>query len=217
MLNLIKTAAIGPQWDYAKEVITRIRKDFPDAYIAGGYIRDLMLNMRPKDVDVFIEHNERVDEIFVSSQIHTKEIVGCRYMAQAEVTRVWDCVAAPEPHENTLSSLKSLIQRFRTEHELGTPVQIIMLAPGIKLADRIARYDFGFCQAMFDGENVYCTNHFLNDIVSNTATLTWCEDHEQFQRSMRRFDRFQERNPSLKLKFTVDTERFNAVDSVLFI
>lgn len=37
----------------ARAILKGIRKDYPDAFIAGGYLRDLFCKREPKDLDIF--------------------------------------------------------------------------------------------------------------------------------------------------------------------
>lgn len=173
---------------HLKPIINRVKQFFPTAKIAGGAIRDKILGVNHKDVDVFIEHHDTPDENM--KVIHCTEMLSAKYMPQTEVTRIWD------------------VTPVDSEVDLPSGVQIIMLQKGLTLEERIVQYDFGFCQCFYDGEAVYVTEAFLEDVKNNTATLTHCEDDVQYARSMRRFARFADKFKGLTLKYTPDTVRF---------
>lgn len=172
-LNLDKTLI-----QHGLNVLKEIRESIPDAVITGGYLRDSFNGIKPKDIDIFFPNmpKEEIDPIMTA--MHYVEMYGATYMPQSEVTRIWD-----------------------SPRWFGQPpIQLIMLAPGYKIEDRIQEYDFGFCQIWSDGEDVYCTDNFLKDQEDSTITLVYCEDHTQFRRSMRRFDRFRQKYPHRRLR-----------------
>lgn len=39
--------------DAGLKALRRIREDYPDAFLAGGYLRDLVAGVEPKDIDIF--------------------------------------------------------------------------------------------------------------------------------------------------------------------
>lgn len=166
------------------KILKFIQKDIPGASLAGGYLRDAVLGGTPKDIDIFIPYVEPYVIDRVMQSYSAVEMKGAKYMPQQEVTRIWDVV----------DSIKT---------ELSTrklPVQIIMLNKGLNIEERIQQYDFGLCQIWTEGEIVYCTQSFVDDVNNKTCSLIVCEDDTQFQRSMRRFDRFKQRYPDLQLK-----------------
>jgi hypothetical protein len=178
------------------KILKFIQNDIPGASLAGGYLRDAVLGGTPKDIDIFIPYVEPYVIDRVMQSYSAVEMKGAKYMPQQEVTRIWDVVDNYElnPILDTVDSIKTELSNRKL------PVQIIMLNKGLNIEERIQQYDFGLCQIWTEGEVTYCTQGFVDDVNNKTCTLIVCEDHTQFQRSMRRFDRFKQRYPELQLK-----------------
>lgn len=177
-------------------MLERVQAYIPGAVIAGGYLRDLYLGMPYKDIDIFIPFTEDVDELIeqirwkpvIETEYHPttiREVHCCKYKPQTEITRVWDVVSYRQVgFEDTLKG-----------------VQIIMLQKGFTIQDRVERHDFGICQIWYDGVNTYCTDAFLQDFEQKTFTLVVCESAEEYNRSMRRWDRFKEKYTQFDLRY----------------
>jgi hypothetical protein len=179
-------------------------KDIPGAAIAGGFIRDSIVGVQFKDIDIFIPHTEdKVIEAFMV-KIDADEMQSASYMSQQEVTRIWSVhLANKNVDEYDLPEYHLTVS---TDHD----VQIIMLAKGMTLADRIPLYDFGFCQCWFDGKTLSYTDAFVDDLTRKEYTLVHCEDKKQFDRSMRRAEKFKKRFFDWKLVIPVDIrDKFN--------
>lgn len=184
------------------EVLKEIQKTFPDAILAGGYLRDAVMQGKPKDIDIFIPYTE---ESVVESTVkvwRASELLGARYMPQQEVSRVWDTSTYDVLQESSKLDYDDLIASIQSELQ----VQIIMLQKGMTVESRINGYDFGICQIFTKGEEVFCTQEFLDDVNNKTCTLLVCEDETQFKRSMRRFERFKKKYFGLNLKIRPDVE-----------
>jgi hypothetical protein len=157
------------KYDKAAELVRKIRTVFPDAIVAGGYLRDLTIGAQPKDIDVFI--GKRGGDTVELEQLLSKALDECVKVefnlsyANMEVNRVFTVVAG-DP----------------------LPVQIIELESTDPVA-RILEHDFGLCQVWHDGEHVRMTGHFARDLQWKTCTLVHCESAAEYQRSMRRWER----------------------------
>ena len=57
------------------------------------------------------------------------------------------------------------------------------------IRDNLARFDFGICQAAWDGEEVYAAPEYRKDIEAKTFTLHRADNYRQFAYSMSRFDK----------------------------
>ena len=194
-LNPQKLAILQAVWGKIKHVVDL----YPGACIAGGYVRDVICGKTPKDIDVFVpplrfpleveSSHEAVKEITVEVQrtLGFKEVTGCRYMSQNEVQRVWNTEVFVD----------------------FAPVQVIELAPGLTLKERIYQHDFGICQCWFDATGLHVTKAFVEDFINETLTLLVAEDEKQYDRSLRRAERFKGKFPGWKFIDTVG-HRFSA-------
>lgn len=143
-------------------------RDFPGACIAGGFVRDVICGKPVKDIDIFIPNEPVQTERFETAVLfyNFKKLNGVEYMSQNEVQRVWDI----DPMNSH-------------------PTQVIELAPGLTLAERVQVHDFGFCQCWFDENGLHVTEAFIRDYQNKTYTLMYCEDMKQYIRSRKRAER----------------------------
>lgn len=146
------------------------------AVISGGYLRDRLNGVQPKDIDVFVP-GMSLDQ-FVSMK-----------------------KAFPDSHKETFSGAMDYVSggEVASCHVLGDvsgiPIQMIELYGQESYKDRYKINDFGQCQCMDDGVHFEGTGLFVDDRVNHTFTLDVCEDKRQFDRSMRRWERLKERYP----------------------
>jgi hypothetical protein len=191
------------KYDLAMQALELV-KDIPGAAIAGGFIRDSIVGVQFKDIDIFIPYTEDKVIEAVMAKIDAEEMQSASYMSQQEVTRIWSKYLTSEDTDEYDTPEDDLL--ISKQHE----VQIIMLAKGMTLADRIPLYDFGFCQCWFDGKTLSYTDAFVDDLTRKEYTLVHCEDKKQFDRSMRRAEKFKKRFFDWKLVIPVDIkDRFN--------
>lgn len=158
------------------DVLEEVKFLLPYPVITGGFIRDSILGKKPKDIDVFFNYcsdDDYLDEVF--DELNATKLEGATYMPQDEISSIWDSLS------------------------FETPVQYIMLQSGVVLEERIRQFDFGFCQCWYNGKELYTTEAFDKDVAEGTMTLTFCEDKVQYDRSMRRAERFKEKYPDRKL------------------
>lgn len=191
------------KYDLAMQALELV-KDIPGAAIAGGFIRDSIVGVQFKDIDIFIPYTEDKVIEALMVKIDADEMQSASYMSQQEVTRIWSkYLTSEDTDEYDIPDDELLLSK---QHE----VQIIMLAKGMTLVDRIPLYDFGFCQCWFDGKTLSYTDAFVDDLTRKEYTLVHCEDKKQFDRSMRRAEKFKKRFSDWKLVIPVDIrDKFN--------
>ncbi|MBY4725715.1 MULTISPECIES: hypothetical protein [Burkholderia] len=159
--------------------------------IAGGAVRDHILGKQVKDIDVFVAHDPDVVSKLQAAfgVLHVNPSLAAEYIGevgQSEVSHVYGVTSSSDP--------------FDTANTHRVPVQVIVLAPGMDPLDRVKHHDFGICQCWYEGagKNGF-TGAFFDDAASKQFTLSHCEDQHQFDRSMRRWERFKERFPEFSL------------------
>ena len=152
------------------EIIKTIRTIAPQAHIAGGAVRDTILDKPIHDIDVFMddEHVEEAARLLRSRLGFVKVGEWKQYLGFSDpaMTRVAKFEKAEETIPLCIIGLKSQY-----------------MAP----EDNIGRFDFGVCMAAFDGENVIRADEFRDDVDNQTFTLCRADNIEQFNYSMERY------------------------------
>lgn len=183
---MVSTATYSLILDQITVLLERLHiYGFPGAIVGGGAIRDMMLSRSVKDIDVFIPCQPvgvaNTAEALTAALGRVVSVSPwCGYIDLADCSTVYEV-----GHEPVLMS------------EL--PVQIMELRPGLPTKERVSRFDFGLCQAWFDGTTWGLTEQFRRDAYDQTMTLSFCESEKEFERSMRRFDRLSKKFPEYEL------------------
>jgi len=157
--------------DYAT-VLTTLQQIAPEAHIAGGAVRDTILQKQIHDINVFMsdEHVEEAAVLLRSSCSYVKVGEWKQYLGFSDpaMTRV----AKFEKADETI------------------PVCIIGLLPQFASPENnIARFDFGVCMAAFDGKQTIRAAAFAQDEKAKTFTLCRADNQAQFAYSLSRFEK----------------------------
>jgi hypothetical protein len=153
-------------FDFAT-VLATLQQIAPEAHIAGGAVRDTLLQKPIHDIDVFMKdaHVEEAAALLRSSCSYVKVGEWKQYLGFSDpaMTRV----AKFEKADETI------------------PVCIIGLQPGFASPENnIARFDFGICMAAFDGKQTIQAAEFDQDenariFTTDDATSAFpVEDHQ---------------------------------------
>lgn len=155
------------------DILAKLKAVGIDALIAGGAVRDYILLRDVKDIDVSVAYREDIAERLAEAfgEVHVETMIAAEYLGErGEVKHVYEITSTP------------------------TPVQIIVLAPGLDPLDRAKHHDFGICQCWYTGKGQWAsTLAFVQDQGLRRFTLAHCEDKHEFERSMRRWSRFKRR------------------------
>jgi len=157
--------------DYTTVLIT-LQQIAPEAHIAGGAVRDTLLQKQIHDVDVFMDdgHVEEAAALLRSA---------CSYVKVGE----W------KQYLEFSDPAMTRVAKFEKADET-IPICIIGLAPQVSSPEsNIARFDFGICMAAFDGKRTIRTAEFDQDAESRTFTLYRADNQAQFNYSMSRFEK----------------------------
>jgi hypothetical protein len=157
--------------DYAT-VLATLQQVAPEAHIAGGAVRDTILQKQISDIDVFMndEHVEEAAALLRSSCSYVKVGEWRQYLGFSDpaMTRV----AKFEKADETI------------------PICIIGLQPDfVSPRANLERFDFGICMAAFDGNETIRTAKFDQDAEGETFTLYRADNASQFTYSMSRFEK----------------------------
>lgn len=147
------------------------------AMIAGGAVRDLILDVPTKDIDVFVPAETTVRAL--SNAFRSDPRV------------VYDNLVPPTTVDAEYERTPSLEIEGVFEFDFrGRPVQVCTLKDmPQKVSDLLWRMDFGICQAAWTGSTAEITNGFITDMRKQRFTLLRCGSVGEFMRSTRRHAR----------------------------
>jgi hypothetical protein len=157
--------------DYTN-ILATLQQIAPEAHIAGGSVRDTLLQKQIHDIDVFMgdEHVEETATLLRS--VH-------KYVKVGE----W------KQYNDFSDPAMTRVARFENADE-PLPICIIGLQPDFaNQYDNIERFDFGICMVAFDGKRIFRTEKFDQDEKTKTFTLYRADNKEQYAYSMSRFER----------------------------
>jgi len=153
-------------------LLAALQRIAPEAHIAGGAVRDTILQKPIHDIDVFM-----TDE-------HVEEAAGllrfaCGYVKVGE----W------KQYLGFSDPAMTRVAKFEKADET-IPVCIIGLVPSFATPEyNIGRLDFGICMAAFDGKHTLRTPEFDVDVEDKPFTLRRADNLAQFSYSMSRFEK----------------------------
>lgn len=164
---------VPPAW---AEVLRTVQSVHPEAILAGGCLRDLILGGEVKDLDIFIQ----------ASNSNLREVLTFRHGWRAGSSINADYVA-------TMRDEVSGVVAYRVPG-VAHEVQIIALKDLSSPLLALERMDFGACQiGMIGPTHFVYTAAAAVDLTNRTITMLEPEDHIQECRTWARADRFEEK------------------------
>jgi hypothetical protein len=159
------------QVQYYDNVLEVLQRAVPgQVHIAGGAVRDTILERPIRDVDIFIHHS-------------------FGYQAAALLRTKFGYVKVGEWKQYLDFSDPMVVRVAKFEKADETiPICLIGLAEALNPHDNIARFDFGVCMAAWaGGDSMITADSFKRDIESKSFTLCRADNLAQFSYSMIRF------------------------------
>jgi hypothetical protein len=147
-------------------------------HIAGGAVRDTILERPIRDIDIFIHHTDgSAAAVLLRSEFGYVKVGEWKQYEMFSDPMV-ACVAKFEKADETI------------------PVCLIGLKDDLHPQHNIERFDFGVCMAYWHGREFKTTDQFKADIEQKTFTLYRADNYHQFAYSMVRYkkltaDRYQ--------------------------
>jgi hypothetical protein len=160
------------QVQYYGTVLEALQRAIPGSvHIAGGAVRDTILERPIRDVDIFLS-NTGADPAAA--------------LLRAEFGYVK--VGEWRQYEGFSDPMVERVAKFEKADET-IPICLIGLKENLSLYDNIGRFDFGCCMAAWEGgTSPIITNvHFKRDVESKTFTLCRADNLAQYSYSMVRF------------------------------
>jgi hypothetical protein len=159
------------QVQYYGTILEALQQAIPGSvHIAGGAVRDTILDRPIRDVDIFLSSidADSAAALLRSTFGYVKVGEWKQYMGFSDP--MVERVAKFEKADETI------------------PICLIGLKEDLSPSDNIERFDFGVCMAAWSGgEFILRDDHFKRDIESKTFTLCRADDLAQFSYSMVRF------------------------------
>src|SRR5262249_21983417 len=155
------------QVQYYDNILQALQRALPGSpHIAGGAVRDTLLERPIRDIDIFV----RDDAADQAAKLLRTDF---GYVKVGE----W------KQYEFFSDPAIARVARFEKADET-TPVCLIGLAEDLDIQSNIARFDFGICMAAWSGGGEMFTNdHFKRDVESETFTLCRADNLPQFRYS----------------------------------
>ena len=167
---------------YALEILSQVQKKHPEAIIAGGFLRDLYFGKAFKDIDIFVANPVG----YISPAFTRDSKYDMTYSTDSEISEVE----------------KLWYDTIETVINYSSPIEVnIICVPSGNLTARVQEHDFDFCQVYTDGKQIYGAEILQQVQQTKQITLVQCENTKQLERSLRRWDRFQEKYPGFTLKY----------------
>ena len=182
---MIKMRSHPKEWD---ELIEEMRAHHNlNAIIAGGVVRDYLCGRPPKDIDVWVtpvmgDPYSGVPNYYPSKAKKAARLIGkqqyinCRN-GDGFVHAVWE-IKRKRSFLDLIKFKKPKLPLNIMDCEPCTPIELI------------STFDFGLCQAAWDGKELIYTEAFYKDFINQTFTLFPTRDKAK---STERYERFAKR------------------------
>lgn len=195
----------GPtKLDWALDVLSHVQKVYPEAFIAGGFLRDIELGTEPNDLDIFIPQKGN-DQQYAYAQftmrvaeINTK-LQNANILVKngrAKMAPFYDQLFV-EDERPLIGVAMYEVEKVADQPAMGRyPIQIIALKEdGFSLTRTITDFDLGLCQIAHDGKALHKSPRFDDDLALKRMVITRSRSFPCFRRTVKRIDKLLERMP----------------------
>jgi hypothetical protein len=138
-------------------------------HIAGGAVRDTILERPIRDVDIFVRFD-------------TAETAAATLRSDFGYVKVGEW----QQYNKFSDPIIACVAKFEKADET-IPICIIALKRGLTPDENITRFDFGVCMAAWADGELTTSPQFIKDIESKTFTLYRADNESQFAYSMVRY------------------------------
>jgi hypothetical protein len=156
-------------------VLAAIQVAAPEAFLAGGALRDLDLGREVKDLDIFVSE--------------------AGYGAAQVVLSQLDYAPANRQCLDYVGADFSVVEGREFKREGEVTVNLVCLRADFGFPSGLYRFDLGLCQIGFDGREVVKTAAYIEDATNKTLTVLRCESVDQMVRTEQRVERLQAKFP----------------------
>ena len=153
------------------QILDMARNLCGSAHVAGGAVRDTILQRPVKDIDLFLDDVATDD----AARLLRSKFGYVKVGEWAQYEMFSDPVVVR-------------LAKFEKADEI-IPVCLIGLRSPLSIHENIERFDFGICMAAWDGRDIITTDKFDEDRARETFTLWRADNQPQFAYSMVRFQK----------------------------
>ena len=178
--------AEGEVLNQVRYVLASFAEERIRAVAGGGLLRDLYLDRPYKDADLFVHASDASDEKVIS------------VLQSLGFTDVKIVVTNAATEYMEFADVESVIEGVHPS--IPVPVQVIRVVTNNQSGERmIERLDLGPCQIGMDHlGHFWHTIQFWTDVSERTFTVTRNEGND-IERSVKRFERLEQKYPGWKL------------------
>ncbi len=190
--------------EWAIDVLHTVQEEFPDAFIGGGFFRDIELDMPPNDLDIFIGQ-EGTDQQQQYSQFNGRIRAVNKALRKAGHIKHGGAHMSPFYNQLFVEDDRPLVgvavykcdsDDDQPNYVIKNPIQIIaMSADGFSLDKIISDFDIGICQIAHDGKQLRKTARFDDDVALKRLVVTRSRSFPCFRRTMSRLEKLLDRLP----------------------
>ena len=153
-----------------------IRAVAPEAFLAGGALRDLDNGRVIKDLDVFLSTDADMADVMTAMRKHGYTTVGSD-------------LSLREDYGSLGVGVTGILELRHSDP--GVPPLNFIRVEDATVDAQINRFDFGICQIAYDGETVSRTMAYLLDQDAHTFTIIRRDDGDE--RALRRWERLRQK------------------------
>jgi len=167
-------------------LLTTIQTKFPSAIIAGGAVRDLLLNRPRKDIDIFVHESDAEQSLLSASllqdmlkdhlpdQLPTSDLNP--FMPKSQSMNMATQRRAPIFRKCTsftdddIAANSVIVDVFggTTSRNVDFDIIVTSCSPKTYVQEY---FDIGLCKVFFDGKSWTCHSDFVDDYRNNTITV----------------------------------------------
>jgi Poly A polymerase head domain len=156
------------------DILTAVRALCPSAHVGGGAVRDTLLERSIHDIDLFLSDD--------ATEAATRVL-----RSKFGYVKVGDW----ESYEQFSDPAVVRLAKFE-KADMAIPLCLIGLDKPRDMRENVERFDFGICEAAWDGSSVYTSSEYRTDLDNKTFTLCRADNQPQFNYSMKRFQNMTE-------------------------
>ncbi len=190
--------------EWAVDVLHTVQKEFPNAFIAGGFFRDIELGMEPNDLDIFVgQKGKDQRDQYVEFNGHVRKTnrdlraAGFIGKSSAHMAPFYDQLFVEDDRPLVgVAIYKCDSEDDQPSHVVRHPIQIIaMAADGFSLDKIITDFDIGICQIAHDGKTLRKSSRFDDDVALRRLVITRSRSFPCFRRTVARLEKLLDRLP----------------------